>query len=168
MMMTTRCSSSERRLVGGGRQRVQQFYGCLGCADFGRVDARADRDDGLVRRRQAPRVVLRERAWIGELLVGGADLIEIADVRRRRDDGRRGAMAFGRRAEIDERDAIRRRRECLEVLVDVVSGRDLAVAARAETELSLGTGETGLRLSGDDARQQREREQNGACAHAPS
>ena len=55
----------KRGFVRSGRERVEKFHGGLGRADFRRVDARADRDDGLLRRRYSPRIVFRHRARIG-------------------------------------------------------------------------------------------------------
>ena len=73
----------KRGFVRSRRQRVEKFHGGLGRADFRRVDARADRDDGLVRRCQPFRVLFRRQSRIGKLLIGRADLVEVADVLRR-------------------------------------------------------------------------------------
>src|SRR5438132_13759 len=77
-------------------------------------------------------------------------------------------MAFGRRAEIDELDAIRPVGNRLKILLDVLSRRELAVGAGTESELRVGTGKSRRFLSGDETRDEREGEQDGACAHAPS
>ena len=84
----------ERRGVVRRGQLVEQLVGGLRRADFRRVDAAADGDDDLVRGGDPARFLGRKRAWIGEPLVVGSDLIEIADVFGRRDD--RGDRCGGR------------------------------------------------------------------------
>ena len=80
-------------------------------ADFRRVNAGADCDDRFLGRGEPPRLVGRQRARIGQALVGRANLVEVADVFRRADDGGDRAVALGGRAEVDQlrRDRIARR-----------------------------------------------------------
>ena len=68
------------------REREEQLVGRLRRADFRRVNARADRHDRLLRRSQAFGLVRRQRARIGQSLIGGANRLEIPDVLRRADD----------------------------------------------------------------------------------
>ena len=158
----------DRRLVAGRGQRVEELGSGLRRAYFGRVDACADGDDGFVRRGQPPRFVDGERAWVGELLVGRANLFEVADVVRGGDDCRDRTMAFGRGADVHELDAIGRGCDRLKIFLDVVGSRESAIDSKAEPELRVRSGQAGGLLSGDDTRQQRQRENDGACAHAPS
>ena len=123
-------------------------------ADLGGVDAGADGDDRLVRRRELPRLVGRERARIGQPLVGRPNPLEIPDVLRRADDGGDRAVALGRRPRSTSFDAIGCGGDELEVALDGVGRRQLAVGAHPEAEVRLGREnrrENLLRRRGRDA-----------------
>ena len=60
------------------------------------------------------------------------------DVVGRADDGGDRAMAFGRRADVDDLHAVRLRRHGFEVLLDAVGGREPAVGAHAKAEVRFG------------------------------
>ena len=117
-------------------QRVEQLVGGLRRADFRRVNAGADGDDRLVRGGQPPRFVGRQRARIGQPLVGGANLSRLLDVVGRADDGGDRAMAFGGRAEIDDsaRDRIERRRSSKYCSMASAGGQ-LPIGAHAKAEM---------------------------------
>src|SRR5437879_4205150 len=114
---------------------MKQLDRCLRCAYFCRVDAAADGDDDLVRRGEPAGVGSVERAWIGQTLVVEADLLEVADVLGRRHDGRERSMPVGRGSEVSEPDAIRNGGNRLEVLLDGLGRRELAVVSDAEAEM---------------------------------
>ncbi len=158
----------QRRLVGRRGQRVEKLSRRLCRADFRCVNTRADGDDGRLGGRQPPRFVVRDAARIGESLIRRANLFEVADIFRRGDDCCDRAVAVRGGAEINDLDAIGGGRDCLEILLDVVGGRELSVAAEAEPEPRFRIGKASRLLSRGDARQQGYREEDGACAHAPS
>ena len=139
----------QRLRVGGGDQRVQELACCLRGPDLRRVDAAADGDDHLLRRRQAPGLVGLERARIGQAEVGRADLVEVADVLRRAHHGGRRRMPLGGAAEVDQLHAIGLRRDEREVAGDVVSGRETTVGSEAETEVGVWRGNLGRNRRGE-------------------
>ncbi len=132
---------------------MQQLVRGLGAADLRGMNAGADRDDCLVRRGQRPRLFRRQRPRIGQPLVRRPDPREIPDVLGSADDRGDGAVAFGRAAEVDELDAIGRRRDLLEVAIDGLGRRQLPIGAHAEPEVRLGSenGSEDLRCRGRNA-----------------
>ena len=120
-------------------QRMQQLVRRLGAADLRGMNAGADRDDCLVRRGQGPRLFRRQRPRIGQPLVRRPDPREVPDVLGSADDRGDGPVAFSRSAEVDELDAIGRRRHLLEVAIDRLRGRQLPIGAHAEPEVRLGS-----------------------------
>ena len=78
---------------------------------------------------------LGDRARIPQLLVDGANLLEVADVLGGRDDRSHRRMAFRRRTDVDELDASGRVCDCLEVLPDLIRAGESAVGAEREAEI---------------------------------
>ncbi len=125
----------ERRVVVRDREGMKQLDRRLGCAYFCRVDAAADDDDDLVGRREPAGIGFVERARIGQPLVVETDLLEVADVLGRRHDRRERATPVGCGSEVSEPDAIRGCGDRLEVLLDGLRRRQLAVVSDAEAEV---------------------------------
>jgi hypothetical protein len=96
-----------RRRVVARRECVEQLARRLSGADFRGVDAAANGDDGLVRGDEIRGGVRRNRAGVGELLIDGANAIQVGDVRGRGDDGGSRAVALGRRTNVDDLDTVR-------------------------------------------------------------
>ena len=135
--MTTLFEDGQRLGIGASRERIQQVAGGLAPADLRRVNAVADREHDLVRGSNAPRLVRRQRARIGQALVRRADIREALNVLGGTDDRGDRAMTFGRPADVGDDDAIRSRGHQLEVRLDVGSGGDLTIGAHAEPEVRL-------------------------------
>ncbi len=125
----------ERVRVARGGELIEQLGHGLAAADFGGMDARADRDDGRMGGGQAFSLARRQRPWIREPLVRCADLGEVRRVFRGADDRRDRAMACRRAAEIEDADAVARGGDPLEIPLDLHDGRDLAIRADRKTEL---------------------------------
>jgi hypothetical protein len=133
--------------VASRREPVEQVVRGLRRADFRCVDAAANGDDGLVRRRDRPGFVGRKGARICQPLVGRADSIEISYVLGRADDGGGRSMALGGGAEVDHLHAVRLRCHRLEVLLDTISCRQPAGRAHAKAEVRFGRGYLGAQLA---------------------
>ena len=101
------------------------------------MNAAADHEHGLVRRRDPTGILRRKRPRVGEPLVVRPDLGELRDVLRRADDGGDGRVALGRRTDVHDRHAIRTFVNQREVSFDISCRSELPIRPHPKSKMRL-------------------------------
>ncbi len=144
--------------VGTADHLVDHFHELLRTDGFGGVQAAIDPDHGLTLARQRVGLGLADTFGQGELAGDLAVMVQVADIRRRRNDGHVLAPAFGGGADIHQLHAIGFSGQLFPIGFQLGVIGHLVIVADVEAERLLGRSDAGRGLRVQQARRQHRRD----------